>query len=220
VSCLRKTILEGVAGSHAYGLAGPDSDIDIRGIFVYDTIDLLGLEQPTLTVETKEPDYQGYELGKFVRLSLKANPNILEIMFLEEYFVCEPVAKELIDNRLKFMSKKIYKTYGGYAMNQLTHLKKLGDEPTKKRQKFARHMYRLMEQGIYALDSGVITLKIEDPEFVFRFGKWPFDKIENEFNNMEYQLADASHCSKLPEEPDYEWADLFLKKARMKYFEN
>jgi predicted nucleotidyltransferase len=39
-------LLEGIVGSVAYGLDGPDSDVDRLGIFAYDTVRLYRLDPP------------------------------------------------------------------------------------------------------------------------------------------------------------------------------
>lgn len=43
-------ILQAVMGSHAYGMARPNSDIDRKGVYVGATIALTGLFPPPLTV--------------------------------------------------------------------------------------------------------------------------------------------------------------------------
>ncbi len=39
-------LLAGIVGSTAYGLAGPDSDVDRLGVFAAPTLSLLGLDAP------------------------------------------------------------------------------------------------------------------------------------------------------------------------------
>jgi predicted nucleotidyltransferase len=47
------------------------------------------------------------------------NPNILELLYLPEYKVLTELGKRLVEYRLAFLSKKVYKAYSGYAYSQL-----------------------------------------------------------------------------------------------------
>ena len=70
-------LLEAVSGSRAYGLATPESDTDIRGVFYLPRHVWYGLDYvPQVSNETNDVVY--YELGRFVELLLSSNPNMLE----------------------------------------------------------------------------------------------------------------------------------------------
>lgn len=89
----RQVALLGVVGSQAYGLVRVTSDVDLRGVYVAETKQLLGLpytheflkqhpHRPDLPYEQiglDEPDVVVWELGKFCQLGLKANPSVLEL---------------------------------------------------------------------------------------------------------------------------------------------
>ena len=109
-------ILEAVVGSTAYGLATPDSDIDMLGVYVAPTEKILGLKSVQETIITKNPDKAIHEVGKFIHLAIQCNPTILELLFLEEYTTLTEEGKLLVDNRQAFLSKKIFNAYGGYAI--------------------------------------------------------------------------------------------------------
>jgi hypothetical protein len=47
-----KTILQGIVGSTAYGLATPTSDIDRMGVFVAPTKEIVGFHPPKGTIVT------------------------------------------------------------------------------------------------------------------------------------------------------------------------
>lgn len=142
-----RTILIGLAGSHAYGLNRPDSDYDYRGIFIAPLRYYLGLER----IEQKDDcwDEEGvfpfldgnkdtviYELRKVVQLLSGANPNVLELLWLNEYPVLTKVGQHLINHRQLFLSKKVKHTYSGYAFAQIkkmeTHRKWLLNPPQRK----------------------------------------------------------------------------------------
>ena len=74
-------LVKHLAGSHAYGTALPTSDIDYRGVFCADPINLL---TPFYTVrevtDVTEEDTKLYELAHFMQLCLDFNPNIVETL--------------------------------------------------------------------------------------------------------------------------------------------
>src|SRR5688572_24019548 len=75
-----------LGGSHAYGTNHENSDTDYRGVYMSPTVQFLGLNPPVnpKPFERSEPDdVVIHEVGKFMDLALKNNPNILEILFVE-----------------------------------------------------------------------------------------------------------------------------------------
>jgi uncharacterized protein len=126
-----RTILIGLAGSHAYGLNHPGSDLDYRGIFIAGKSYYLGLdkvEQKDTGWDTevgifdfldREKDTVIYELKKFIQLLTGANPNILELLWLKQYPVKTAVGAYLIQHRQMFLSKRVKHTYAGYAFAQI-----------------------------------------------------------------------------------------------------
>ncbi len=143
----KRTILIGLAGSHGYGLNRPDSDYDYRGVFVATKNYYLGFD----IIEQKDagwdepgifPFLDGnkdtviYELRKMIQLLAGANPNILELLWLENYPILTTVGQELLNHKKIFLTKKVKHTYSGYAFAQIkkmeTHRKWLLNPPQKK----------------------------------------------------------------------------------------
>lgn len=143
----KRTIFIGLAGSHGYGLNRPDSDLDYRGVFIAPKRYYLGFDN----IEQKDtgwdepgifPFLDGnkdtviYELKKILHLLAGANPNVLELLWLDEYPVLTEVGQHLINHRNLFLSKKVKHTYSGYAFAQIkkmeTHRKWLLNPPSKK----------------------------------------------------------------------------------------
>ena len=68
-----------ISGSRAFGLATETSDTDIKGVFYLPKEKFYGLEYiPQISNASNDIVY--YELGRFVELLLKNNPNILEVL--------------------------------------------------------------------------------------------------------------------------------------------
>lgn len=111
-------LFDSVAGSHAYGTAREGSDEDRRGVFVAHRDFLLGggqIEQ----VSDERGDEVYYEVGRFVELLLKNNPNALEMLAMPEDCVKfqHPLFSLLTPSI--FLSKICARTYGEYAMGQI-----------------------------------------------------------------------------------------------------
>lgn len=217
---MRKEILKGIVGSKAYGLDTPESDTDYRGVYIYDTISLCDLSPTKDNIRIGED--VTYELDKFCRLSLRCNPNIMEVLWLDDYTVKEPEGEQLIEIRKTFLSTNhIRNAYGGYALSQVKRLERRGDsfsaDTRKRTQKHARHMFRLLLQGKSLLETGGLKVRLtkEEREYCFEWSQVPpeimvpaFYKGVEEFNNTE---------SVLPDEPDFDTVNNVVRAIRRKW---
>ena len=111
-------LFECISGSRAYGTDLPTSDTDIRGVFLLPQADLYGMHY-TEQVNDDKNDVIFYELGRFVELLAKNNPNILELL-------CAPADCILYQHPLfdrlqpaDFLSKRCRDTFAGYAVSQI-----------------------------------------------------------------------------------------------------
>lgn len=172
-------LIEGVVGSRAFGLAGPDSDTDYAGIYVAPTEIFHGLYPPTraeLTVKGRNGDDATYhEVGKAMALLMSCNPSAMDLLWLEDYMVRTSFGEELIGLRTCFLSaKRIQDAYLGYATSQWGKLVRRGqaaDGPTdRRREKHARHIVRLLEQGYELYRDGHLTVRVRDSERLMEFG--------------------------------------------------
>jgi predicted nucleotidyltransferase len=107
-------------------------------------------EQPTAT-----PDVVIFELAKLVSLCAQANPNMLELLFLDsgEIVLSTPVWERLRARRDAFLSQKVRFTFTGYAQGQLRriqgHREWLLDPPTHEP---TRAEFGLPEHSLLAAD--------------------------------------------------------------------
>ncbi len=113
-------IMRCVSGSQAYGMATPESDVDIRGIFIPKREYHLGFMKRVEQIESK-PETVIYALQKFMKLACDANPNILELLFVPEDCLLEhdECYDRLVKHRKLFLSTKARHTYTGYATAQI-----------------------------------------------------------------------------------------------------
>lgn len=115
-------IFEGIAGSHLYGMATPESDMDTRGVCLPPQRVML---DPFMKFEIQDAfgdeDRTLYSLAKFFALCADNNPNILELLFVPEEYVLYQTKEwsKVVKHRHLFLSKNIKSRFLGYAMSQL-----------------------------------------------------------------------------------------------------
>ena len=111
-------LLECLSGSRAYGTDTPESDTDIRGIFIATADQFYGLEHPDqISDDTNDTTF--YEIGRFIELLTKNNPNILELIFTSGDSILQRSA--LLDalTPRDYLSKLCEQTFAGYAVAQI-----------------------------------------------------------------------------------------------------
>jgi len=210
--CYRGSIVSGM------GREGV-SDIDFIGFFFPSKYSLMGLDK-IQQYEIKEGNYDGvlYDIRKFFQLCLKANPSILESLWVSDEYIIftDSVGLQFRDLRRLFLTKKCYHTYYGYSMSQLKKLHSIGCKGEKKKKEieaygysvsYSYHLLRLINCGIEVLSKGKLSVKnrnlmpfykrVRDGEF----GVSDIEKIARE--NLKL-LREAYKQSSLPDEPDIE----------------
>ena len=122
----QNTLVKHYAGSIAYGTNLPTSDVDFRGIFCADPVNI---RTPFFVVreciEAEEEDTKLYELAHFMKLCVDCNPNIIETLWVDEHDIVQqtPAYEYLRSQRQHLLSAKIAFTTCGYALSQLKRIK-------------------------------------------------------------------------------------------------
>jgi len=119
-------LLKCYAGSHSYGTNVPTSDVDFRGIFCADEINIRTPFFPVREVDdTTEEDTKYFELTHFLNLYLKCNPNIVELLWVDHSDIvhASPAYEILRKYRTDMLSSKIAFTTSGYAISQLKRIR-------------------------------------------------------------------------------------------------
>ncbi|MBZ4043941.1 nucleotidyltransferase domain-containing protein [Flavobacterium hibisci] len=111
-------LFEVISGSKSFGLNTPTSDTDIKGVYYLPKEKFFGLDYiPQISNETNDEVY--YEIGRFIELLLKNNPNILEILASPDDCI---LYKHPLIEQLKmedFLSKLCKDSFAGYAVTQI-----------------------------------------------------------------------------------------------------
>lgn len=219
-----RLILKTYAGSIAYGTNTPESDIDYRGVCVPPEEYLLGLKKFEQKENNDGKDEVIFALDKYVSLAMNCNPNILDILFCRdsEIVYINDFGLKLKDFREEFVSKRAYKTYGGYAYSMLKRMTRVEKNAIGKRAdsvhklgydtKNALHCVRLLRMGIEILEQGKVFVYRDDKEDLLRIrrGEFSLQDIENEAERLLKNLNEANDKSTLKEAPDYEKVNKWL----------
>ena len=116
-----KIIARLIAGSKLYGLDTPESDTDIRGVFLNEKPEhIFGWEKHNIQQGEGEDELY-YELRHFLKLLKKQNTAALEILWApEEYFTGMTTEFDLLrEHREDFLdSERLFKSLMGYIQNE------------------------------------------------------------------------------------------------------
>ena len=211
-------LLSGIVGSTAYGLAHEGSDIDRLGVFAAPTEAFHGLRRPAESHVTTGPDRTLHEAAKYCRLALSGNPTVSELLWLPEelYEVRTAYGEELIGIRRAFLSAKaVCDSYLGYATQQFRKLRARGNGAGRERsEKHARHLVRLLDQGVELHRTGRLTITLADPGRVRALGT----RIAAEPDHAVPLLSRAEeHFARrgaLPAAPDDDAVEAWLRGVR------
>ena len=206
-------------GSKAFGLSNDQSDDDVRGIFLppaerhWSLYDIPG----QLEFNDGQDDEVYWELEKFLRLALKANPNILETLWTPMVLESSPLADRLREIRSAFLSKHLYKTYSGYVLSQFRRMRNSVQKKGTFKNKHAMHLIRLLHSGIGALRTGEIMVDVSEFRselLAIRNGQSSFEEVEQTALELDRQFALEFESTSLPEQPGFEAVNRFLIEAR------
>ena len=206
-----------VVGSRAYGLDHEASDMDVRGFYVAPATLQWSLFGAPEQLERPREDVCYWEVEKFIKLALKANPNVLECLYTPLVEHTSPVAAELLDERHIFLSQMIYQTYSRYVMSQFKTMHRQRAAGEEVRPKHAMHLIRLMMSGVRILQEGFVPVSAgEERErlLAIKRGELDWDEIEAWRISLHEAFDEALRTTALPERPDYARANELLLKIR------
>jgi len=208
-----------VTGSQAYGLERATSDIDRRGVYLPPATMHWSLYGVPEQLENPGTEEVYWELEKFLKLALKANPNVLEVLWSPIVEYASPMAEEMLSIRKALLSTLVYQTFNGYAMSQF---KKLGQDMRNKgaiKWKHAMHLIRLLLTGIGTLRTGEVPVQLpaehRDDLMAIRDEQMDWDRVDHWRRQLHEQFEQAYRETDLPDRPDYDAANAFLIKPRL-----
>jgi predicted nucleotidyltransferase len=210
-----KIILQAITGSRAYGLNHEHSDTDRMGLFISPSVKVAGLDWNSKDESWSDAGPTGddttlHELGKFLRLVLKSNPTLIELLFMNEYEVLTEEGQGLVDIRDSVLyTEGIRSAYYGYAVAQYERV--LREYPDHK-PKMARHCLRITNQAVELLTTGSCSPRVADPQLYFDLDKMSFDKMSLLLGQTISRINTAE--SKLADKPDRKRVAAYLEEVR------
>jgi uncharacterized protein len=185
------------------------------GIFVAPTVDVAGLDWNSGRESWSDAGPTGddttyHEIGKYLKLVLKSNPTLIELLFMDEYEILTPEGMGLVDIRDAVLyTDGIRNAYYGYASAQYSRV--LREYPNHK-PKMARHCLRITDQAIELLTTGTCSPRVADPQRYFALDDMEFADLSVELGQTVTRINTAE--SVLPDKPDRDTVRDFLREVR------
>ena len=229
-----------ISGAHLYGFPSPDSDFDLRGAHVLPLDHVLGLVEPTETIEScgdragMEMDLVTHDVKKFFRLMLRKNGYVLEQLLSPLVVHTSPEHEELKSISVGCITKHHAHHYLGFAATQW----KLFEKESPPRVKPLLYVFRVLLTGIHLMQSGRIEANLQILNDLRKLSYLPdllklkssgpergtIAAAECDFYRLEYSrllsdLEDAYKLSSLPDTPSsaHALSDL-LVRIRLKAY--
>jgi hypothetical protein len=217
-----RVLLCAVTGSHHYGFASADSDLDLKGIYLAPTSQILGLDDPEETrdrmqwSEGVECDLTLHEARKALRLLLGGNGNMLERILSPHQLFETPELAELRALLPSCLSRRFQRHYAGYFRGQVNeHVKS-----ATPRAKTLLYSYRVALTGTHLMRTGELLVDLNQSAVEYGFtgivpaielkraggekAELPADldlELRREWPRLEEMIAGSVSASPLPESP-------------------
>lgn len=212
-----RVILRVVVGSRAYGLDDANSDTDRRGVFVPPADLHWSLYGVPEQIDDEPAQETFWELQKFLVMGCKANPNVLECLWSPLIELATPLGRELLALRGAFLSRLVFQTYSGYVASQFRKIEADLRQHGAPKWKHVMHLLRLLAAGVGVLQTGEVRVDVGDERarlLAVRRGELAWADVEAWRLDLHQRFTTAAQTTSLPERPDYERVDTFLRRAR------
>ena len=157
-------VFEAISGSRAYGLDTPESDTDIKGVFVVPKNVYYSLDS-VIQLNNETNDIVYYELHRFTELITKNNPNILELLAIPGDCILKKHPFFDVFQPEKFLSKLCFNSFAGYAMTQVKKAKglkkKIVNPVAKERKSALDFCYVIQGHGSIPVKQFLLQKKME-----------------------------------------------------------
>jgi len=186
-----KTICSYLAGSRAYGLDTPQSDVDYRGVYLTtDVGEILGTKLNFKSNDHKyneqlKTDQLYFELRHFFRILQSGSTNAMELLFNESWLIKEQIWSMIQQHRMELINPdKVYKSLSGHIHNEIRQFdvgidyhqldsialddhKLLLLPSWSSRVKHIIHALRLAKVGWFFFTKGEFPLDLADCSFIY-----------------------------------------------------
>jgi hypothetical protein len=227
----KRTILRCEVGSTAHGISIGSDDRDEMGVLVEPMTAAMGIHQPfeqfiyrsaaeregkhDAPSKPGDLDLTLYSLRKYLRLALKGNPTILNLLFapmlesshtgtalrnLAPFIIARSTGKAFL-GYMEAQRQRLLGERGGMGVTRKEIVAKHGFDT-----KFASHMLRLGMQGNELLTTGRMSLPMVEEDQMFlravRRGEVDLQECLTRAGTLESDLHDLIHHGPLQETPN------------------
>lgn len=132
-------LLTTIVGSKAYGTDTPESDIDLKGVYIQHPLEVLSYNE-YVPQELPDKDTTYWEVGRFIELLCKSNPTVLELLFSPEDCILNqhPLFNLILESKHLFLSKECLNSFMGYAKQQIYKAKGLNKKMNWEKERIER----------------------------------------------------------------------------------
>ncbi|MFE1291869.1 DNA polymerase beta superfamily protein [Streptomyces sp. NPDC058751] len=223
-----------VSGAHLYGFPSRDSDVDLRGVHLLPTADLVGLTEPEETRsrmwfrDGTEMDLVTHDLRKFVRLMLRRNGYVLEQLLSPLVVHTSDEHRELVSFAPGALTRHHAHHYRGFAGTQWRLFEKTGEL------KPLLYTFRVLLTGIHLMRSGEVLAdlpalagQIASPAYLPDLiaakaerehgpADIPRARVEEDVERLHVLLDEAQETSELPDAPSvHDELHAFVVRVRL-----
>jgi hypothetical protein len=184
-----------VSGAHLYGFPSADSDYDLRGAHVLPASELLRLDDPDETLESKT-EHNGvhvelvtHDVKKYFRLLLNRNGYVLEQIFSPLVVATSREYEELRTIARACVTRRHAEHYLGFADQQWRLATRKG--PTVKA---LLYLYRVLLTGIHLMHTGEVEANLLRLNEEFRLPQLP-EMIERKVSGHEAETASSAELT-------------------------
>jgi uncharacterized protein len=168
-----KLVVVAIAGSHAFGYPSKDSPIELKGIHVEPTENLVGLTAPPKAYnwvgeyESCRVDYSSEELGEALKKLLKGDGAILERILAPRQLVKGEDLRRLQKATRGVICRRFFNHYRAFSKGVMRDYE-------KSERRTVRHLlsaYRTALTGVHLLRTGKVVLDLMELARLYGFSQ-------------------------------------------------
>lgn len=222
-------------GSHCHGTNMPESDTDIRTVFIPTKDYFLGLKTCEMLEEKEDgKDIEHWNVAKLFRLCLKGNPTALNVFFVRnvDKLFTDNWGERLCAIKEEFLSKRTISAIIGYCVSQI-HKLTIGRGAKEGKRivmiekygydvKFSYHAVMLTNIGIELVKTGDYRpyRGVNEQNYLksIRRGEVPIEDVRHQIEENLKTIKTIEAVCPLPDNPDEEKLNEFLTNYLYDYY--
>lgn len=196
-----------VAGSHAYGLSGPDSDRDVLGCFVPRPETFLGFASAK-QYRTDVPDVSLARLDEYAKHLVNGSSYWVESLFVhgDSVETCAPAFGTLLASRDLFLTQALVTKSLGF-MDGMRRRARSGQDTKERMNKQLMHAVRVGRMMLEFLETASLRVRREDERaelLAMKRGLVPFSDMTSMVDDLYREVDLRLQTCPFPASADYD----------------